>query len=99
MSGATTRSTGTRCSPRALDANALAGAALDVPSPDLLPAGHALFGRRDVLLTPHLSGRTVEFWERAVDVFEANLARCKTGEKVWNRIDFERSWVCVHAVL
>jgi phosphoglycerate dehydrogenase-like enzyme len=76
----------------ALDAKALAGAALDVTSPEPLPAGHALFGRRDVLLTPHLSGRTVEYWERAVDVFEANLARWKAGEEVWNRVDFERGY-------
>jgi phosphoglycerate dehydrogenase-like enzyme len=68
---------------------ALAGAVLDVASPEPPPAAHVLFGRHDVLLTPHLRGCTVEYWERAVDVFEANLARWRAGEGVWNRVDFE----------
>jgi phosphoglycerate dehydrogenase-like enzyme len=43
----------------ALDTQALAGAALDVMSLGPLHARHALFGQRDVLFTPRLTGRTV----------------------------------------
>jgi hypothetical protein len=66
-----------------LDAKALAGAALDVTSLESLPAAHALFGRRDVLLTPNLDGRTVA-------VFDADLAWWRAGEEVWNHVDFDR---------
>jgi phosphoglycerate dehydrogenase-like enzyme len=76
----------------ALDAKALASAALDVTSPESLPAAHALFGQRDVLLAPHLCERTVEYSERAVDVLEANLARWRAGEEVWNRVDCKRGY-------
>jgi phosphoglycerate dehydrogenase-like enzyme len=38
----------------ALDAQAPTGAALDITSPEPLPAEHALFGRRDVLIQSHL---------------------------------------------
>ena len=43
---------------KALDEKKLAGAALDVVEEEPLPDGHPLFGRKDVLVTPHLSGRT-----------------------------------------
>jgi phosphoglycerate dehydrogenase-like enzyme len=75
-----------------LIAKALAGAALDVTSPELLLAAHALFGVSDVLLTPHLKARTVKYWERAVNVFQANLTQWRAGEEVWNRVDFERGY-------
>jgi phosphoglycerate dehydrogenase-like enzyme len=77
---------------RALDGGKLAGAALDVTDPEPLPDGHPLFGRRNVLLTPHMSGRTLEYWERALDIFEANLTRWRRGEEVWNRVDLERGY-------
>ncbi|MBI4887086.1 MAG: C-terminal binding protein [Acidobacteria bacterium] len=39
----------------ALDAKLIAGAALDVMAQEPPPAGHALFGRDNVILTPHTS--------------------------------------------
>ena len=44
---------------KALDERKIAGAALDVAEEEPLPNGHPLFGRKDVLLTPHESGSTV----------------------------------------
>lgn len=38
---------------RALDDGLLAGAGLDVTDPEPLPIGHPLFGRDDLILTPH----------------------------------------------
>jgi phosphoglycerate dehydrogenase-like enzyme len=37
----------------ALDAGQLAGAGIDVASPEPLPDGHPLFGRDDLIVTPH----------------------------------------------
>jgi phosphoglycerate dehydrogenase-like enzyme len=76
----------------ALDAKALAGAALDFSSPEPLPVGHAVIGRRDLLLTSYLSGRMINYWEHAIGVFMANLKRCRAGKGVWNGVDFERGY-------
>ncbi|KIY48411.1 hypothetical protein FISHEDRAFT_25619, partial [Fistulina hepatica ATCC 64428] len=38
----------------ALDSGKLAGAALDVTDPEPLPVGHALFGRKNVIVTSHM---------------------------------------------
>ena len=37
----------------ALDKGVLAGAAVDVTDPEPLPAGHPMFGRNDLIVTPH----------------------------------------------
>lgn len=38
---------------QALDGGLLAGAAVDVTDPEPLPAGHPMFGRDDLIVTPH----------------------------------------------
>ena len=42
----------------ALDAGKVRAAALDVTEPEPLPSGHPLFGRDDVLVTPHVASAT-----------------------------------------
>lgn len=44
----------------ALRSGTIAGAGLDVTDPEPLPAGHALFGFENVVLTPHIAGVSVE---------------------------------------
>lgn len=41
---------------RALDAGVVAGAGLDVTEPEPLPAGHPLWNRPEVIITPHVAG-------------------------------------------
>ena len=53
----------------ALDEGKLAGAALDVTEPEPLPDGHPLYGRRNVIITPHLSGLTETYYDRCVDTY------------------------------
>lgn len=76
----------------ALDAGLLAGAALDVTEPEPLPAGHALFGRKNVILTPHLSGRTVKYFDLALDIFIENLVRLRDGKPLLNVVDVDRGY-------
>lgn len=76
----------------ALDNGQLGGAALDVTDPEPLPNGHPLFGRRDVLLTPHMSGRTEMYFDRAVGIFEENLGRWRRGEQIWNQVDYDKGY-------
>ncbi|KAH9921426.1 uncharacterized protein B0H18DRAFT_935965 [Fomitopsis serialis] len=77
---------------QALDEKRLAGAALDVVEEEPLPDGHPLFGRRDVLITPHQSGRTTMYFERCIQICVENLRRLRDGEEVWNRVEFKRGY-------
>lgn len=56
----------------ALDAGILKGAALDVFEQQPLPDDSPLWQREDVLITPHVSGTTPHYLERALNVFVDN---------------------------
>lgn len=65
----------------ALRGNKIRGAALDVTDPEPLPGDHPLWDLENVLVTPHNSGGTDEYWERHADILARNLERIdKTGE-------------------
>jgi len=70
----------------ALDAGDLAGAGLDVFDEEPLPADSPLWDREDVLLTPHVAGRSVSFVPRFVDLFLDNYDRRQADEELRNRI-------------
>ncbi|EIN04048.1 hypothetical protein PUNSTDRAFT_77284 [Punctularia strigosozonata HHB-11173 SS5] len=76
----------------ALDQGKLAGAALDVTDPEPLPDGHALYGRRNVIVTPHLSGRTEGYWDYAMDILEENVARWREGRELVNVVDPKKGY-------
>jgi D-2-hydroxyacid dehydrogenase (NADP+) len=59
----------------ALEAHAIAGAALDCVAEEPLPAASLLWGMRHVLITPHTAGETQRYEENVVDVLLDNLAR------------------------
>ncbi|WP_444988931.1 D-2-hydroxyacid dehydrogenase [Halomonas mongoliensis] len=65
---------------QALDAGILKGAALDVFEKQPLPADSPLWQRPDVLITPHVSGTTPHYLERALQVFVANALACQSGQ-------------------
>ncbi|KIP01537.1 hypothetical protein PHLGIDRAFT_123269 [Phlebiopsis gigantea 11061_1 CR5-6] len=66
----------------ALDEGRLAGAVLDVVNPEPLPDGHTLFGRKNVIVTPHVSGRSLTYPELALDLLVTNLERLLAGENL-----------------
>ncbi|WP_222912887.1 D-2-hydroxyacid dehydrogenase [Natrinema sp. SYSU A 869] len=59
----------------ALRGNEIRGAALDVTDPEPLPHDHPLWTLENVLITPHNSGHTDEYWERHADILVENLER------------------------
>jgi D-3-phosphoglycerate dehydrogenase len=63
-----------------LAAGRLAGAALDVFADEPPAAGHALLGLPNVILTPHVAGRTREAAERYFRAACANVHRLRRGE-------------------
>lgn len=76
----------------ALREHKIAGAALDVfPEEPLLPDS-PLWKLPNVIITPHISGNTRHYNERAITMFEENLHRFLAGLPLYNRIDSKRGY-------
>jgi phosphoglycerate dehydrogenase-like enzyme len=76
----------------ALRAGRLAGAGLDVFEHEPLPESSPLWGREDVILTPHVAGRTPRYFERAAALFAENLGRFLSGQPLSNVFEPERGY-------
>jgi phosphoglycerate dehydrogenase-like enzyme len=77
---------------RALKEGRIAAAALDVFEKEPLPPESELWGMENVILTPHISGGTPVYMERAVALFCDNLRRYLAGEPLRNAVDFQRGY-------
>jgi phosphoglycerate dehydrogenase-like enzyme len=74
----------------ALKSGQIAGAGLDVFEEEPLPADHPLWGMENVIITPHSSGSTVHYHDRALEIFVQNLRGVAAGgEPQLNRVSFE----------
>ena len=73
----------------ALKDRRIAGAALDVFPEEPLPADSPLWKQPNVIVSPHISGNTPFYDERAVALFVENLRRYLAGETLLNRFDPE----------
>lgn len=73
----------------ALDGSQIRGAALDVTDPEPLPADHRLWRYKNVIITPHCSGNSNHYNERACKILKYNLERRFKGEDVVNRVSKE----------
>ncbi len=71
----------------ALNTGHLAFAGLDVSDPEPLIEGHPLWGRDDVLITPHVAGRAELTGERRNELFLENLQRFAAGRPLLNVVD------------
>lgn len=76
----------------ALKDRKIAGAALDVYPEEPLPIDSLLWKLPNVILTPHISGNTVHYNERAIDLFIENLQRYLNSLPLYNLIDLERGY-------
>jgi phosphoglycerate dehydrogenase-like enzyme len=74
---------------QALKEGWIAGAALDVASPEPLPAEHELWRMPNVFISPHMSSATDLYMERLTDLFCDNLRRYISGQPMLNV--YERS--------
>ena len=72
---------------RALEAGRLRGAALDVFEQEPLPSDSPLWGREDVMVTPHVSGYHADYWRDATTLFADNLRRFVAGQPLANPVD------------
>ena len=72
----------------AMQANRIAGAALDVTDPEPLPNDHPLWDLDTVSITPHNAGHTPDYYERLAEILATNVERYRNGET-----DFENQVV------
>jgi phosphoglycerate dehydrogenase-like enzyme len=72
---------------RALQRGAIAGAALDVFSQEPLPSDHPFWSLPNLVLTPHVSGYTADYFQRVLGLFEDNLGRFVNGQPLRNLVD------------
>lgn len=77
---------------QALKDKTISGAALDVTDPEPLPSDSELWDMSNVIVTPHVSGSTAGYTERALQVLETNLTRRAKGEKLINVVRRERGY-------
>jgi phosphoglycerate dehydrogenase-like enzyme len=77
---------------RALREGWIAGAALDVFEHEPLPADSPFWDMDNVILTPHISGGTEIYNQRAIAIFADNLRRYLADEPLQNVVDPARGY-------
>jgi D-2-hydroxyacid dehydrogenase (NADP+) len=77
---------------KALDSKVLAGAGVDVTDPEPLPKGHALWKFNNVVITPHIAGRSDRDNERMVGTIKENIKRFVDGKPLLNVVDKQKGY-------
>lgn len=77
---------------KALETKQIRGAALDVADPEPLPKDDPLWKAPNVLITPHVSGSSDAYAERAFQVLAANIRRERDGGKLINEVNRDRGY-------
>ncbi len=72
---------------RALQQKVIAGAALDVTEKEPLPRTSPLWNMENVIITPHHSGLSEKYMDRAVALFCRNMRAFIKGERLPNLVD------------
>lgn len=76
----------------ALAAEKIAGAALDVFEQEPLPSTSPLWNLDNVIISPHVSGNTTLYNQKAADLFIENLRRYLEKRPLLNRLNRERGY-------
>jgi len=72
---------------QALNDDLIAGAVLDVVSPEPLPSDHPLWDFfPNVIISPHIGGQSRRRFDDVVDIFIANVHRRKSGQQMINNL-------------
>jgi len=77
---------------KALDEKRLAGAGVDVTDPEPLPKGHPLWKFPNVVITPHIAGRSDQDAERMVGTIKENIRRFVEGKPLINVVDKQKGY-------
>ncbi len=77
---------------KALDSKQLAGAGVDVTDPEPLPKGHALWKFDNVMITPHIAGRSDKDHARMIGTIRENIQRFVAGKPLVNVVDKQKGY-------
>jgi phosphoglycerate dehydrogenase-like enzyme len=77
---------------KALDSQKLAGAGVDVMDPEPLPKGHPLWGFNNVMITPHIAGRSDLDNARMIGTIKDNIHRFADGLPFVNVVDKKKGY-------
>lgn len=77
---------------RALQKGWIAGAGLDVFETEPLPEDSPLWEMQNVIMSPHVSGFSQAYEDRALDLFITNLERYLAGERLLNVVEREQGY-------
>jgi len=77
---------------KALDSKHLAGAGVDVTDPEPLPKGHALWKFSNVIITPHIAGRSDLDTARMNGTIKENIRRFVDGKPLLNVVDKQKGY-------
>ncbi|KAH6638083.1 hypothetical protein C7974DRAFT_154000 [Boeremia exigua] len=76
----------------ALETKQIGGAALDVADPEPLPKDDPLWSAPNVLITPHVSGSSDAYVDRAFQLLATNIRRQRSGGKLVNEVNRNRGY-------
>lgn len=77
---------------KALDSKKLMGAGVDVTDPEPLPKGHPLWKFDNVMITPHIAGRSDKDNARMINTIKENIRRFGAGEPLINVVDKQKGY-------
>lgn len=77
---------------KALERKHLAGAGVDVTDPEPLPKGHPLWKFENVIITPHIAGRSDKDRGRMVGTIKENIRRFVEGQPLLNVVDKQKGY-------
>jgi phosphoglycerate dehydrogenase-like enzyme len=77
---------------KALDEKRLAGAGVDVTDPEPLPKEHALWRFENVIITPHIAGRSDQDAGRMTETIKENVRRFVAGKPLINVVDKQKGY-------
>ncbi len=77
---------------KALDEKRLSGAGVDVTDPEPLPKDHPLWRFQNVVITPHVAGRSDADRARMVGTIKENIRRFSEGKPLINVVDKQKGY-------
>jgi len=77
---------------KGLDSKHLAGAGVDVVDPEPLPKGHPLWKFDNVIITPHIAGRSDKDNARMIGIIKTNIERFADGKPLVNVVDKQKGY-------
>lgn len=76
----------------ALNNGVIAGAGLDVATPEPLNEDSALWETPGVFITPHYSGSTPHYWDRGIEIVAENIRRMRNDQPLFNVVDKQEGY-------